>query len=74
MKREDMQISRRTITSLRKALAMTLEDFGALFGVTHSAVSLWESGKRRPSRAAAILMHQKRAEVARQKNLQKISE
>jgi DNA-binding transcriptional regulator YiaG len=73
MNRENMTISKQAIASLRKSLAMTLEDFGALFGVSHSAVCLWEQGKRRPSRAAAILMQQKRAEVAAKKNLQKVS-
>lgn len=65
-----MAMSTKQIASLRKKLSLNLEQFGKLFGVSHSAVSLWEHGKRTPSAAVVILMQQKQAELAAKKNLQ----
>jgi DNA-binding transcriptional regulator YiaG len=39
----------RDIESLRTHLSMTQAEFGKLFGVTHAAVSSWESGNQVPS-------------------------
>ena len=41
---------------IRKFLCKTTSDFGNLFGVTHSAVSLWENGKRKVSPAIEFLI------------------
>lgn len=34
------------LKQLRKTLNLTLEEFGKSLGVTHTALSLWENGKR----------------------------
>lgn len=67
----------REILSLRQRLGLTQERFAHLIGVSREAVTHWESGIRKPSGPAVMLLKQIRekahetAENAAEKNLAK---
>ncbi|HYE48826.1 MAG TPA: helix-turn-helix domain-containing protein [Azospirillaceae bacterium] len=44
------------VRELRQGLGMTQEGFAAAFGLDVEAVRAWEQGKRRPDRAARVLL------------------
>jgi DNA-binding transcriptional regulator YiaG len=57
------------IRQIRDRAGLTQEDFGQVFGVAKTTVSLWESGSRRPTdyHQAAIRQFAKKVEEAERK-------
>ena len=50
----DLAFTPERIRKLRETLKVTQEEFGRRAGVTVGAVSLWESGGRKPSDAEVL--------------------
>jgi transcriptional regulator with XRE-family HTH domain len=48
-------VTPRLIRRIRLTAGMSARRFAARYGMTHGAVSLWESGRRRPSRPIVSL-------------------
>lgn len=53
------------VSKLRKALGLSQEELGKRVGVSGSSVSLWEDGKRNPSKSAMILLKKEAAQKLR---------
>jgi len=67
-------MSKKQIKSLRDALNLTQDEFARIVGVCRSLVNHWETGRRKPSGPASILLQKLRenpAEFGISENLKK---
>lgn len=55
------------IRQLRLALGKTMKEFGALFDVTESTVSVWESGRCHPRFDTLVELNEMATKVAKQR-------
>lgn len=69
----EISMSATEVKRIRQKLGLTQEGLAAKLGVTQTAVSYWEDGKRKPRGPAAIMLNALREQANADKERQVLS-